>query len=104
MAKYVLAADYTLVTDYRNVPLATFFSCIPNRFLVLPTRLPDPGGPAEARRGRPADPGPVRPPEGRSLPGPSPRPQGGRDRAAPGHLSIHHRRHGNCRAALNATR
>ena len=29
IAKYVLAADYTLMTDYRNVPLATFFSCIP---------------------------------------------------------------------------
>ncbi len=29
MAKYVLAADYTLMTDFRNVPLATFFSCIP---------------------------------------------------------------------------
>src|SRR2546425_1415794 len=29
MAKYVLAADHTLMTDYRNVPLAVFFSCIP---------------------------------------------------------------------------
>src|SRR5438552_34325 len=29
IAKYVLAADFTLMTDYRNVPLATFFSCIP---------------------------------------------------------------------------
>jgi len=29
MAKYVLAADYTLMTNYRGVPLATFFSCIP---------------------------------------------------------------------------
>jgi radical SAM superfamily enzyme YgiQ (UPF0313 family) len=29
MAKYVLAADYTLMTDFRGVPLATFFSCIP---------------------------------------------------------------------------
>jgi radical SAM superfamily enzyme YgiQ (UPF0313 family) len=28
----VLAADYTLMTDYRNVPLATFFSCIPTDF------------------------------------------------------------------------
>ncbi len=32
MARYVLAADYTLMTDYRNVPLATFFSCIPTDF------------------------------------------------------------------------
>jgi len=32
MAKYVLAADYTLMTDYRGVPLATFFSCIPTDF------------------------------------------------------------------------
>src|SRR5437870_11571626 len=32
MAKYVLAADYTLMTDYRNVPLATFFSCIPTAY------------------------------------------------------------------------
>ena len=32
MTKYVLAADYTLMTDYRNVPLATFFSCIPTDF------------------------------------------------------------------------
>src|SRR3989442_237678 len=29
MAKYVLAAHHTLMTDYRNVPLAVFFSCIP---------------------------------------------------------------------------
>jgi len=32
MTKYVLAADYTLMTDYRNVPLATFFSCIPTDY------------------------------------------------------------------------
>src|SRR3972149_5868842 len=32
MPKYVLAADYTLMTDFRNVPLATFFSCIPTDF------------------------------------------------------------------------
>ena len=32
MAKYVLAADYTLMTDFRNVPLATFFSCIPTDY------------------------------------------------------------------------
>src|SRR3989441_2810375 len=32
MAKYVLAADYTLMTAYRNVPLATFFSCIPTDY------------------------------------------------------------------------
>lgn len=29
MAKYVLAADFTLMTEFRGVPLATFFSCIP---------------------------------------------------------------------------
>jgi len=29
VAKYVLVTDYTLLTNYRNVPLATFFSCIP---------------------------------------------------------------------------
>jgi radical SAM superfamily enzyme YgiQ (UPF0313 family) len=34
MAKYVLAADYTLMTDFRNVPLATFFSCIPTDFWI----------------------------------------------------------------------
>jgi len=34
MAKYVLVADYTLMTDFRNVPLATFFSCIPTDFAV----------------------------------------------------------------------
>src|SRR5437870_4870760 len=52
MAKYVLAADYTLMTDYRNVPLATFFSCIPTdywhsrlvfRILADPPKL-DPEG------------------------------------------------------------
>ncbi len=32
MAKVVLAADYTLMTDYRGVPLATFFSCIPTDY------------------------------------------------------------------------
>ena len=34
MAKYVLAADYTLMTDFRKVPLATFFSCIPTDFWI----------------------------------------------------------------------
>ncbi len=29
MARYVLAADYTLMTDFRNAPLVTFLSCIP---------------------------------------------------------------------------
>src|SRR5207244_1774838 len=52
MPKYVLAADYTLMTDYRNVPLATFFSCIPTdywhsrlvfRILADPPKL-DPEG------------------------------------------------------------
>src|SRR3989337_1062906 len=37
MPKYVLAADYTLMTDVRNVPLATFFSCIPTDY--WPSRL-----------------------------------------------------------------
>ena len=32
IAKYVLAADYTLMTEFRNVPLATFFSCIPTDY------------------------------------------------------------------------
>src|SRR5437899_12172400 len=32
IAKYVLAADFTLLTDFRNVPLATFFSCIPTDY------------------------------------------------------------------------
>src|SRR5947208_8602150 len=32
MAKYVLPADHTLMTYYRNVPLATFFSCIPTAY------------------------------------------------------------------------
>lgn len=34
MAKYVLVADYTLMTDFRSVPLATFFSCIPTDFWI----------------------------------------------------------------------
>ncbi len=32
MTKYVLAADSTLLTEYRNIPLATFFSCIPSDY------------------------------------------------------------------------
>ncbi|TLZ85371.1 MAG: radical SAM protein, partial [Methanobacteriota archaeon] len=28
----MLAADFTLLTDFRNVPLATFFSCIPTDY------------------------------------------------------------------------
>lgn len=32
MAKFVLAADYTLMSNYRGVPLATFFSCIPTDY------------------------------------------------------------------------
>ena len=52
MARYVLAADYTLMTDYRHVPLVTFFSCIPEdywysrlvfRILADPPEL-DPAG------------------------------------------------------------
>ena len=58
MAKYVLAADYTLMTDYRNVPLATFFSCIPTdywhsrlvfRILADPPKLDPEGGPSGYR-------------------------------------------------------
>jgi len=54
MAKYVLAADYTLMTDFRNVPLATFFSCLPTdywhsrlvfRILANPPALNDQGQP-----------------------------------------------------------
>ncbi len=29
MARIVLASDYSLMTDFRDLPLATFFSCIP---------------------------------------------------------------------------
>ncbi len=32
MTKYVLAVDSTLLTDYRDIPLATFFSCIPSDY------------------------------------------------------------------------
>jgi len=54
MAKYVLAADYTLMTDFRNVPLATFFSCLPTdywhsrlvfKILANPPALNDQGQP-----------------------------------------------------------
>ncbi|HKW43149.1 MAG TPA: radical SAM protein [Thermoplasmata archaeon] len=54
MAKYVLVADYTLMTDYRGVPLATFFSCIPTdywhsrlvfRILANPPKLDENGHP-----------------------------------------------------------
>lgn len=54
MAKYVLVADYTLMTDFRNVPLATFFSCIPTdywisravfRILANPPEVDDRGRP-----------------------------------------------------------
>src|SRR5712691_7014717 len=54
IAKYVLVADYTLMTDYRNVPLATFFSCIPTdqwqsrlvfRILANPPKLDREGRP-----------------------------------------------------------
>ena len=60
MAKYVLAADYTLMTDYRNVPLATFFSCIPTdywqsrlvfRILADPPKLDANGLPIRAPYG-----------------------------------------------------
>jgi len=54
IAKYVLAADYTLMTDDQNVPLATFFSRIPTdywksrlvfRILANPPRLDADGQP-----------------------------------------------------------
>ena len=32
MAKYVLTTDLTLLTEYRRVPLAAFFSCIPSDY------------------------------------------------------------------------
>jgi radical SAM superfamily enzyme YgiQ (UPF0313 family) len=60
MAKYVLAADYTLMTEYRNVPLATFFSCIPTdywhsrlvfRILADPPKLDGGGRPVRAPYG-----------------------------------------------------
>src|SRR3989442_11053722 len=62
MAKYVLAADYTLMTDYRNVPLATFFSCIPTdywqsrlvfRILADPPKLDANGFPIRVPDGLP---------------------------------------------------
>ncbi len=60
MARYVLAADYTLMTDYRGVPLATFFSCIPTdhwhsrlvyRILADPPKLDANGQPIRAPYG-----------------------------------------------------
>lgn len=60
MAKYVLSADYTLMTDYRGVPLATFFSCIPtdywysrlvHRILADPPELDASGQPVRAPYG-----------------------------------------------------
>ncbi len=34
MAVIVLTADQTLMSDYRDLPLATFFSCIPNDYVL----------------------------------------------------------------------
>lgn len=34
MARIVLTADYTLMSDFRELPLATFFSCIPTDFAL----------------------------------------------------------------------
>ncbi len=34
MARVVLTADYTLMTDFREIPLATFFSCIPTDYRI----------------------------------------------------------------------
>src|SRR5213592_4286906 len=60
IAKYVLAADFTLMTDYRNVPLATFFSCIPTdywqsrlvfRILASPPKVDGQGRPTRVPYG-----------------------------------------------------
>ncbi len=60
MTKYILAADATLMTEYRNVPLATFFSCIPSdfwysrvvyRLLANPPHLDERGRPIRAPYG-----------------------------------------------------
>lgn len=34
LTRIVLTSDYTLMTDFRDVPLATFFSCIPTDFWI----------------------------------------------------------------------
>jgi len=34
MSRYVLVTDYTLLTNFRGVPLATFFSCLPTDYAV----------------------------------------------------------------------
>ena len=60
MARFVLAADYTLMSEYRGVPLATFFSCIPTdywhsrlvfRILADPPKLDGGGQPIHAPYG-----------------------------------------------------
>ncbi len=54
MARIVLTADYTLMTNFRDLPLATFFSCIPTDFAlsrfafsVLAPNPPHDGGVAQ---------------------------------------------------------
>lgn len=34
MARIVLSADYTLMTNFRDIPLATFFSCMPTDYAI----------------------------------------------------------------------
>ena len=34
MARFVLTADETLMTDFREIPLATFFSCLPTDYWI----------------------------------------------------------------------
>ena len=34
MSRYVLVTDYTLLTNFRGVPLATFFSCMPTDYAI----------------------------------------------------------------------
>ena len=49
MARIVLTSDFTLMTDFREVPLATFFSCIPTDYWVsrLVFRILSPNPPHE---------------------------------------------------------
>src|SRR5712692_188520 len=92
IAKYVLAADYTLMTDYRNVPLATFFSCIPTdqwqsrlvfRILANPPKLDRQGRPIRAPYG-------LRKIEASLV---QARARLGRHRRPAAHRAVHRRRH-----------
>jgi len=60
MVRYVLTADYTLMSDYRGIPLATFFSCLTSDFwtsrvafraLANPPKLGEDGLPLRAPYG-----------------------------------------------------